>query len=71
MCPEIAQVGAEIGCLLAISFHATTDPVRDNFWCRINRKWNIAALLEACRAHPRLTNAERIRTEYGCWEGGQ
>ena len=27
--PEIARVGAEIGCLLAISFHATTDEVRD------------------------------------------
>ena len=61
--PEIARVGAEIGCLLAISFHATTDPVRDAL-VPINRKWNIAALLDACRAYPRLSNAERITFEY-------
>ena len=36
--PEIARVGEEIGCLLAISFHATTDPVRDAL-VPINRKW--------------------------------
>ena len=28
--PEIAKTAAEIGCLLAISFHATTDEVRDS-----------------------------------------
>ena len=61
--PEIARVGAEIGCLLAISFHATTDAVRDTL-VPINRKWNIAALLDACRAYPRLSNAERITFEY-------
>jgi 23S rRNA (adenine2503-C2)-methyltransferase len=61
--PEIARVGAEIGCLLAISFHATTDPVRDQL-VPINRKWNIAALLDACRAYPRLSNSERITFEY-------
>ena len=61
--PEIARVGAEIGCLLAISFHATTDAVRDTL-VPINRKWNIAALLDACRAYPRLSNSERITFEY-------
>ena len=61
--PEIARVGEEIGCLLAISFHATTDPVRDTL-VPINKKWNIAALLDACRAYPRLSNAERITFEY-------
>jgi 23S rRNA (adenine2503-C2)-methyltransferase len=61
--PEIPRVGAEIGCLLAISFHATTDDVRDRL-VPINRKWNIAALLDACRAYPRLSNAERITFEY-------
>ena len=61
--PEIARVGAELGCLLAISFHATTDPVRDQL-VPINRKWNIAALLDACRAYPRLSNSERITFEY-------
>jgi 23S rRNA (adenine2503-C2)-methyltransferase len=66
--PEIPRVGAEIGCLLAISFHATTDAVRDAL-VPINRKWPIAALLDACRAYPRLSNAERITFEYVMLKG--
>jgi 23S rRNA (adenine2503-C2)-methyltransferase len=66
--PEIARVGEEIGCLLAISLHATTDPVRDQL-VPINRKWNIAALLDACRAYPRLSNSERITFEYVMLKG--
>jgi 23S rRNA (adenine2503-C2)-methyltransferase len=66
--PEIARVGDEIGCLLAISFHATTDAVRDTL-VPINRKWNIAALLDACRAYPRLSNSERITFEYVMLKG--
>ncbi|MBB5221150.1 23S rRNA (adenine2503-C2)-methyltransferase [Amaricoccus macauensis] len=66
--PEIARVGDEIGCLLAISFHATTDPVRDQL-VPINRKWNIGELLDACRAYPRLSNAERITFEYVMLKG--
>jgi 23S rRNA (adenine2503-C2)-methyltransferase len=66
--PEIARVGEEIGCLLAISFHATTDAVRDAL-VPINRKWNIAALLDACRAYPRLSNSERITFEYVMLKG--
>ncbi|MEM8787084.1 MAG: 23S rRNA (adenine(2503)-C(2))-methyltransferase RlmN [Pseudomonadota bacterium] len=61
--PEIVRAGAEIGCMLAISFHATTDPVRDHL-VPINRKWNIESLLQACRDYPRLSNAERITFEY-------
>ena len=66
--PEISRVGEEIGCLLAISFHATTDAVRDQL-VPINRKWNIAELLDACRAYPRLSNAERITFEYVMLKG--
>jgi 23S rRNA (adenine2503-C2)-methyltransferase len=66
--PEIARVGEEIGCLLAISFHATTDPVRDQL-VPINKKWNIATLLHACRAYPRLSNSERITFEYVMLKG--
>jgi 23S rRNA (adenine2503-C2)-methyltransferase len=61
--PLIPRAGEEIGTLLAISLHATTDDVRDRL-VPINRKWNIAALLDACRAYPRLSNAERITFEY-------
>ncbi len=60
--PEIARTAEEIGCLLAVSFHATTDAVRDRL-VPINRKWNIAALLGALRDYPRLSNSERITFE--------
>ena len=61
--PEIARTAEEIGCLLAISFHATTDEVRDRL-VPVNRKWNIATLLAALRDYPRLSNSERITFEY-------
>ncbi|MGR3468233.1 MAG: 23S rRNA (adenine(2503)-C(2))-methyltransferase RlmN, partial [Shimia sp.] len=61
--PEIAKTAEEIGCLLAVSFHATTDEVRDTL-VPINKRWNIAALLDALREYPRLSNSERITFEY-------
>jgi 23S rRNA (adenine2503-C2)-methyltransferase len=61
--PEIARTATEIGCLLAVSFHATTDEVRDQL-VPINKKWNIATLLDALRDYPNLTNSERITFEY-------
>lgn len=66
--PEIIRAGDEIGCMLAISFHATTDEVRDKL-VPINRKHKIAELLEACRNYPRLSNAERITFEYVMLKG--
>ncbi len=66
--PEIARAGDEIGCMIAISFHATTDEVRDKL-VPINRKWNIAALLDGLRAYPRLSNSERITFEYVMLKG--
>lgn len=61
--PEIAKTAEEIGCLLAVSFHATTDEVRDKL-VPINKKWNIATLIETLRAYPKLSNSERITFEY-------
>lgn len=61
--PEIARTAEEIGCLLAVSFHATTDEVRDRL-VPINKRWNIEKLLEALRAYPKLSNSERITFEY-------
>ena len=61
--PEIARTAQEIGCLLAISFHATTDDVRDKL-VPINKRWNIKTLLDALREYPRLSNSERITFEY-------
>ena len=66
--PEIARTAEEIGCLLAISFHATTDAVRDKL-VPINKKWNIKTLLDALRDYPRLTNSERITFEYVMLKG--
>ncbi len=66
--PEIARTAEEIGCLLAVSFHATTDAVRDRL-VPINKKWNIAALLDALREYPRLSNSERITFEYVMLKG--
>ncbi|WP_439136385.1 23S rRNA (adenine(2503)-C(2))-methyltransferase RlmN [Roseicyclus sp.] len=61
--PEIARTADEIGCMLAISFHATTDAVRDRL-VPINKRWNIAELLDALRAYPKASNSERITFEY-------
>ncbi len=66
--PEIARAGEEIGCMLAISFHATTDEVRDTL-VPINKRWNIEALLEGLRSYPRLSNSERITFEYVMLKG--
>ncbi|QYK41714.1 MAG: 23S rRNA (adenine(2503)-C(2))-methyltransferase RlmN [Paracoccaceae bacterium] len=61
--PEIARTAEEIGCQLAISFHATTDEVRDRL-VPINKRWNIETLLNALRDYPKLSNSERITFEY-------
>ncbi len=66
--PEIARTATEIGCLLAVSFHATTDAVRDTL-VPINKRWNIKALLDALREYPRLSNSERITFEYVMLDG--
>ncbi|MEP0232267.1 23S rRNA (adenine(2503)-C(2))-methyltransferase RlmN [Roseibium sp.] len=61
--PEIFRTGDEIGCMLAISLHAVRDEDRD-ILVPINKKWNIEALLDACRNYPGLSNAKRITFEY-------
>ncbi|WP_210529425.1 23S rRNA (adenine(2503)-C(2))-methyltransferase RlmN [Rubellimicrobium arenae] len=66
--PEIARTAVEIGCQLAVSFHATTDEVRDVL-VPINKKWNIATLLDALREYPGLSNSERITFEYVMLDG--
>ncbi|WP_457647206.1 23S rRNA (adenine(2503)-C(2))-methyltransferase RlmN [Profundibacter sp.] len=66
--PEIARTADEIGCMLAVSFHATTDEVRDGL-VPINKKWNIEALLDALREYPKASNSERITFEYVMLKG--
>ncbi len=66
--PEIARTAEEIGCLLAISFHATEDETRNKL-VPINKRWNIEELLQALRDYPRLSNSERITFEYVMLKG--
>ena len=61
--PEIARAATEIGCQLAVSFHATTDEVRDKL-VPINKRWNIQTLLDTLRDYPKVSNSERITFEY-------
>jgi 23S rRNA (adenine2503-C2)-methyltransferase len=65
--PRIEACGRELGIGLAISLHAVRDELRDRL-VPINRKWNIGALLEACRAY--AARAERHLTfEYVMLDG--
>ncbi|MEM8578724.1 MAG: 23S rRNA (adenine(2503)-C(2))-methyltransferase RlmN [Pseudomonadota bacterium] len=66
--PEIERTANEIGCQLAVSFHATTDDVRNKL-VPINKRWNIETLIEALRAYPRGRNSERITFEYVMLDG--
>ncbi len=66
--PQIPRWGDEAGTMLAISLHAVRDVLRDEL-VPINRKWPIAALLEACRNYPGLSNAKRITFEYVMLKG--
>jgi 23S rRNA (adenine2503-C2)-methyltransferase len=61
--PMIGKAGAELGVNLAISLHAVTDELRDKI-VPINKKYPIAALMQACRDYPTLNNARRITFEY-------
>jgi len=66
--PMIARCGAEIGVNLAISLHAVRDDVRDVL-VPLNKKYPLAALLEACRNYPGSSNARRITFEYVMLKG--
>jgi 23S rRNA (adenine2503-C2)-methyltransferase len=63
--PRIEQLGPELGVGLAISLHAVRDELRDEL-VPINRKWNIEALLKACRTYP---TRRRITFEYVMLQG--
>ena len=66
--PQIPRWGSEAGTMLAISLHAVRDELRDRL-VPINKKYPIAALLDACRAYPGLSNARRITFEYVMLKG--
>jgi len=66
--PNIERAGAEIGCMLAVSLHATNDALRNEL-VPLNRKYPIADLMQACRNYPGLSNAKRITFEYVMLKG--
>ena len=66
--PEIVRAGAEIGSSLAISLHGTTDEIRNKL-VPLNKKYNLAQLMEACRNYPIASNARRITFEYVMLKG--
>ena len=66
--PEIKRCGEELGVNLAISLHAVRDKLRDEL-VPINRKYPLAALIDACRHYPGLSNARRITWEYVMLDG--
>jgi 23S rRNA (adenine2503-C2)-methyltransferase len=65
--PRIQALGRELGIGLAISLHAVRDELRDQL-VPINRKWKIAALLEACRAYAAGTD-RHLTFEYVMLDG--
>ncbi len=66
--PEIVRAGDEIGTMLAISLHGTTDEIRDKL-VPLNKKYPLKELLNACRNYPGLSNARRITFEYVMLKG--
>ncbi len=61
--PLMDRCGAELGVNLAISLHAVSDDLRDEL-VPLNRKYDIAELIAACRRYPGSSNARRITFEY-------
>jgi 23S rRNA (adenine2503-C2)-methyltransferase len=65
--PMIERFGQETDVKLAISLNASTDEQRGKTM-PVNRKWNIQALLDACRKFP-LRQGRRITFEYVLLKG--
>jgi len=62
--PYIQACGEDLGVNLAISLHAVRDELRDEL-VPINKKWNIATLLDACREYYGAAQSfRRVTFEY-------
>ncbi len=66
--PELTALGERTQAMLAISLHATNDPLRETL-VPLNRKYPIAELMAAIRAYPGLSNAKRVTFEYVMLKG--
>ena len=66
--PMIPELGERTQTMLAISLHATNDPLRDQL-VPLNRKYPLNQLMAAIRAYPGLGNARRVTFEYVMLKG--
>ena len=66
--PEIGPMGERTSAMLAISLHAANDDLRTQIM-PINKKYPLAALMQACRDYPGLSNSKRITFEYVMLKG--
>jgi 23S rRNA (adenine2503-C2)-methyltransferase len=66
--PQLAELGEKTQAMLAISLHATNDPLREKL-VPLNKKYPIAELMAAIRAYPGLSNAKRVTFEYVMLKG--
>ncbi len=66
--PKMVELGERTKAMLAISLHATNDPLRDEL-VPLNKKYPIAELMDAIRAYPDLSNAKRVTFEYVMLKG--
>lgn len=66
--PMIPELGERTGTMLAISLHATNDPLRDVL-VPLNKKYPLDQLMAAIQAYPGLGNAKRVTFEYVMLKG--
>jgi len=66
--PQMLKLAEETNCALAVSLHAPNDELRNEL-VPINRKHNIAELLDACWYYLNRQNARSITFEYVMLDG--
>ncbi len=66
--PKIKKAHDEIGCMIAVSLHATEDKTRNDL-VPINKKWNLKQLISSLKDDVKLRNSERITFEYVMLDG--
>jgi 23S rRNA (adenine2503-C2)-methyltransferase len=66
--PQIYKLAEEVNCALAVSLHAPNDAIRSEI-VPINRKHNIAELLDACWHYLDEQNGRSVTFEYVMLEG--
>ncbi|NBW10239.1 MAG: 23S rRNA (adenine(2503)-C(2))-methyltransferase RlmN [Caulobacteraceae bacterium] len=66
--PQLQALGERTQAMLAISLHATNDPLRDVL-VPLNKKYDLEQLMAGIRAYPGLANTRRVTFEYVMLKG--